>query len=109
MISTLVRGSMAQKSTHISGEHKEGAFVYFGGLEIQISAKEKEILKYLKPNEMLLRLLTGQMDSWVSQKIQKSKTCSSQERSMNSFQHIKTNMGPPSRVEVSKSCYNNKK
>ena len=72
MISTLVRGSMPQKVNSDSGSHRSGSYIYFNEKEIQISEKEKELLKRLDANELLLRMVTGQIDQWLKSMLTKS-------------------------------------
>ena len=65
MISTLIRGNLPQESKPNTEKHKQsGSFIFFNDREIQISSKEKELLKYFKTNQLVLRMLTGQLDSW---------------------------------------------
>jgi hypothetical protein len=72
MISTLVRGSMPQKVNADSKSHQSGSYIYFKEKEIQISEKEKELLKRLNANELLLRMVTGQIDQWLKSMLVKS-------------------------------------
>lgn len=102
MISTLVRGNMPQETqSKDEGIKRLGSFIYFKDREIQISSKEKELLKHFKTNELLLRMLTGQLDAWLKEQNSKqqsnpqyeghevSHTCD------NAYRMVKHDMGPP--------------
>mmetsp|Transcript_22587 Transcript_22587/g.22426 ORF Transcript_22587/g.22426 Transcript_22587/m.22426 type:complete len:116 (+) Transcript_22587:284-631(+) len=66
MISTLLRGNLSQENSQsCHGSHKPGSFIYFKDKEIQISEKEKQLLKHFESNQLLLGMLTGQIDSWL--------------------------------------------
>lgn len=72
MISTLVRGSMTLNLNKDAPSHKTGSYIYFKEKEIQISEKEKELLKRLNANELLLRMVTGQIDQWLKSMLNKN-------------------------------------
>lgn len=102
MISTLVRGNLPQETqTKDEGAHRRGSFIYFKDKEIQISSKEKELLKHFKTNELLLRVLTGQLDAWLlAQKSKQAPNPSTKEHMGshtcdNAYKFVKHDMGPP--------------
>ncbi len=68
MISTLIRGNLPQEPGHREPKGKKnGFFIYFQDKEIQISSKEKELFKNFQSNQLLLGMLTGQIDSWLNE------------------------------------------
>ena len=99
MISTMIRGWL---NLQPNGDRpKEGAYVFIKDKEIQISQKEKELLKHLKINELLLNMLTGKIDGWM-QNMMRSGT---EEKKPQSDSHEpsklkKLEMAPPSPVNV---------
>mmetsp|Transcript_9385 Transcript_9385/g.8288 ORF Transcript_9385/g.8288 Transcript_9385/m.8288 type:complete len:114 (-) Transcript_9385:65-406(-) len=113
MISTLVRGNLPQETQQIRKEKKRsGDFVYFKDREIQISKKEKEVFKHFEKNELLLRMLTGQIDSWLmKQSINQNKT-SSQPKNIkahscdNAYIAVRHDMGPPKPINLEQSSKN---
>ncbi|CAI2373204.1 unnamed protein product [Moneuplotes crassus] len=68
MISTLIRGNLPPVDHQNSQDGKKaGFFIYFKDKEIQISSKEKELFKNFQSNQLLLGMLTGQVDSWLKE------------------------------------------
>lgn len=109
MISTLVRGSTHNPQNVDPNEPKIGAYVYFNDVEIQISSKEKELIQHLNANELLLRMLTGQLDSWLKALMRKEQKAQPQRsRFTESVKDPKLDsrlevMGPPKPIKVPRS------
>lgn len=57
-----------------SKHDKRGSYLYIDNFEVQISSKEKEILRHLKPSELMIRMLTGQLDVWLRKVLKPSST-----------------------------------
>lgn len=108
MISTLVRGSLPSQPAPSNSEHKRGVFVYVKEKEVQISSKEKELLKFIKPNELVLRMLTGQIDSWLSHLMEEQSNDKPVQMSINKDINprkiVQGDMGPPRPVKMPHSC-----
>lgn len=109
MISTLIRGSTHKSQNVDPNEPKIGSYVYFNDVEIQISSKEKELIQHLNANELLLRMLTGQLDSWLKalmlryQKEPPQRNRFTENSKDSNFERKISAMGPPKSIKTSRN------
>ena len=100
MISTLVRGAMLPQTNVSEPNHKDGIFIFFPECEVEITKLEKALLSQFDQNELLLRMLTGRLDSL--NKIDQNTQTSIAENHENS----NNLMGPPRCPKRFKHCEN---